>query len=105
MKKTLLACVCVAAAAMPWSAEAASIVNGWSPATTITKIHSQGSQTLFKLAGVTDSCGHVDFWSLPLEDSPKSKAKLSILLTAYAAGKTVSLRCENDLVTDFEVSN
>jgi hypothetical protein len=86
-------------------AGAASIVNGWSAATTITKIHSLGSQTLFKLAGVSDSCGHVDFWSLPVEDAPRGKAKLAILLTAYAAGKTVSVRCENDLVTDFEVSN
>jgi len=105
MKTTPLACICLAAVTVSWQAGAASIVNGWSAPTTITKIHSQGSQTLFKLSGVSNSCGHVDFWSLPLEDSPRSKAKLSILLVAYAAGKTVSLRCENDLVSDFEVWN
>lgn len=86
-------------------ARAADAVNGWSPAARITKIHSEGSRTLFKLSGVSDSCGHPDYWSVPLHDSAASKAKLAMLIAAYAAGKTVALRCENGQVTDFEVSD
>jgi len=40
-----------------------------------------------------------------LDDQIKSKAKLSMLLMAYASGKKVTLRCENSAVTDFEVAD
>jgi hypothetical protein len=92
-------------ATAPMHAVSADVVNGWSQSATITKIHSLGSATLFKLSVGSETCGHPDFWSLPLEDTARGRAKLSILLAAYTAGKTVTLRCENSAVTDFEVVN
>ena len=88
---------------VPINAVAADIGNGWSAGATIVKIHSQGSATLFRLNGVNDSCGHPDFWKLPLSEVARDKAKLSMLLLAHATGKRVSLRCENYQVTDFEI--
>lgn len=88
---------------LPVLTKAADIVNGWSAFATVSKVHSLGAQTLFKLNGITDSCGHPDFWVLPLDETAKSKAKLSMLVAAYMSGKMVSLRCENDTVTDFEI--
>jgi hypothetical protein len=105
MRKVAVSSLVVAALAAPALSNAADIVNGWSAVATITKIHSEGSRTLFRLNGVADSCGHADFWSLPLDETAKSKAKLSMLIAAYATGKTVTLRCENGLVSDFEISN
>lgn len=103
MKTVMLTTLVAAVSTMSILASAADIVNGWSSNATVTSIHSLGSQTLFKLSVGSESCGHPDFWSLPLDDSAKSKAKLSILLAAYASGKTVTLRCESSAVTDFQV--
>jgi hypothetical protein len=88
-------------AVLPMTVSATDIMNGWSANSTVTRIYSTGSATLIKLSGTADGCGHSDYWSLPLTESVQSKAKLSILLTAYAAGKTLTLRCENSAVTDF----
>ena len=88
---------------MPVAAYSADIGNGWSASATISKIHSQGAATLFRLSGVSDSCGHPDFWKLPLSESARDKSKLSMLLMAHATGKRVTLRCENFIVSDFEI--
>ncbi len=66
-------------------------------------VYSNATQTMFKLSGTTSGCGHPDFWVVPLDDSAKSKFKHAALLAAFAAGKTVSLRCENSLVSDFQI--
>lgn len=90
-------------ALMPVAAYPADIGNGRSASATISKIHSQGSATLFRLSGVSDSCGHLDFWKLPLSETARDKAKLSMLLMAHATGERVTLRCENFIVSDFEI--
>lgn len=89
--------------AAPSLALATDIVNGWSVVTNITKVHSENTNTLLKLNGVTQGCGHADFWLLPLDESARSKAKLSMLLLAHVSGKKVTLRCENSAVSDFEI--
>jgi len=86
-------------------ANATDVVNGWSPPGSIVKIYSVWSYTYFKLSSTANGCGHAEFWSLATQDSAASKAKLSILIAAYTAGKTVSLRCENGVVSDFEVTD
>jgi hypothetical protein len=58
---------------------------------------------MYKLNGTTATCGHPDFWLLPLNDTATSKNKHATLLAAFVAGKQVSLRCENSLVSDFQV--
>ena len=90
---------------VPILVTAAEIGNGWSAGVTIAKINSHNTYTLFRLNGVSDSCGQIgpDFWKLPLSDMAKDKAKLSMLLMAHATGKRVSLRCESYQVTDFEI--
>lgn len=104
MKKLTLAVFLVTLCGSP-ALHAAEIVNGWSPTTTIMQIHSEGSRTLFKLNGVADSCGHPDHWNLPLNETVRSKAKHSMLVAAYITGKQVSLRCENGVVSDFQISD
>lgn len=84
-------------------AHAADIVNGWSAVALVNKVHSEATATYFRLTGVTDSCGHPDFWKLAIGETAKDKAKLSMVLMAYASGKRVTLRCENSAVTDLEV--
>ena len=44
-----------------------------------------------------------DFWALPINDSSANKVKHALLVSAFAAGKTVSLRCENSVLSDFEI--
>jgi hypothetical protein len=82
---------------------AADIVNGWSSVTTISSIYSLGAMTMFKLNGTTQTCGHPDFWQLPLNDTTTSKTKTGLLVAAFTSGKRVSLRCENSLVSDFQI--
>lgn len=89
--------------AFPIFVSAGDIVNGWSANTTIEKMHSNWTRTLFKLNGITDGCGHPDMWSLDMDESAASKAKLSMLIAAFTAEKTLKLRCENGEVTDFEI--
>ncbi len=84
-------------------AGAADVVNGWSVPGTIVKIHSAFSYTYFRLSSTPDGCGHEDFWSLPVQDTAASKTKHALLISAYSAGKTVSLRCESGQLTDFEI--
>ena len=84
-------------------ARAADIINGWSPFGTISTIYSVGNMTMFKISGTTQSCGHPDYWELPLNDTITSKTKTALLLAAFTAGKQVSLRCENSLVSDFQI--
>jgi|SRR5712671_1076092 len=103
MKKAILVVLVAAISTAPMIAAGADIVNGWSANATITKVYSLNSYTLFKLSVGSETCGNPDFWSLPLDDSARSKAKLSILLAAYATGKNVTLRCENSAITDFQV--
>ena len=79
------------------------MVNGWSGATTIERILSPHTETLFVLTSVSNGCGHASFWRLALDDSATNKTKLGMLLIALAAGKTENLRCENSTVTDFEL--
>jgi hypothetical protein len=81
----------------------ADIVNGWSTSGSITKLFSANSYTYFKMSSTSSGCGHVDLWALPTLETAASKAKLSLLLAAYAMGKTVNLRCENSQITDFEI--
>lgn len=104
MKRLTLPILLAALLAAP-ALHAADIVNGWSPTTTIVKIHSEGSRTLFRLNGVSDSCGHPDYWNLPLNETVRSKAKHSMLIAAYVTGKQVSLRCEAGVVSDFQISD
>ena len=85
------------------NAQAADIVNGWSPTTTISSIYSVSTLTMFKLNGTTQACGHPVYWQLPLSDTTISKLRNAQLLAAFMAGKPVSLRCENSLVTDYEI--
>jgi hypothetical protein len=92
------------AVALASQAQAADIVNGWSPVARITSIYSLGALTMFKLSsGNTLTCGHPDYWQLPLNDTTTSKNKNAQLLAAFVAGKQVSLRCENSLVSDFQI--
>ena len=93
------------AAAFSSGTFAADVVSGWSVPGTITKIYSVWSYTYFKLSSTPNGCGHSDYWALTTQDTAAAKAKLSILLSAYMSGKTVSLRCENSQLTDFEISN
>ena len=81
----------------------ADVINGWSTHTTITKIYSENSRTLFKLVGIDEGRGHPDWWALVMDGDP-SKVNLSLLLAAYTAGKTINLRCESSKLTDFEIS-
>ncbi|MEO8018732.1 MAG: hypothetical protein ABI769_13030 [Pseudomonadota bacterium] len=90
-------------AALSHTARAVDIVNGWSAPSSITKIYSVWSFTYFKLSSTPNGCGHADFWSLTTQDTAAAKAKLSLLLSAYTSGKSVSLRCENSQLTDFEI--
>ena len=107
MKVALLRVVviAVAAVALSPSANSADVVNGWSPSGSVTKIYSVWSYTYFKLSSTPNGCGHADFWALSTQDTAASKAKLAILIAAYTGGKTVSLRCENSVLTDFEVTD
>ena len=82
---------------------AADVVNGWSPVGTITKVHSVYSYTYIRLSSTPNGCGHTDFWALPINDSSANKVKHALLVSAFAAGKTVSLRCENSVLSDFEI--
>ncbi len=83
---------------------AEDIVNGWSGNTKIVKIHSEGSRTLLRLLDQNGaSCGHPDMWSLPLDETARSAVKHTLVTTAFAANKTINLRCENSRVSDFEV--
>jgi hypothetical protein len=100
MKRVLLVTLF---AILPIMSRAADIVNGWSAQGTIIKIHSVYSYTYFKLSSSTNGCGHPEFWALPVADTPSNKVKHSILLSAFAGGKTVSLRCENSQMSDFEI--
>jgi hypothetical protein len=93
----------IAISALAVTANAADIVNGWSGATTIAKVYSLGNYTLYKLNGWTNGCGHMDHWMLPLVDTLTSKTKQNQLLLAFAANKTVNVRCENSQITDFEI--
>ena len=61
------------------------------------------SQTQQFTATVQNSTMGV-IWSLSTQVTPASKAKLAILIAAFTAGKTVSLRCENSVLSDFEVT-
>ena len=45
----------------------------------------------------------MDHWMLPLVDTLTSKTKQNQLLLAFAANKTVNVRCENSQITDFEI--
>jgi hypothetical protein len=99
----MLALMGAAIGLAPMLAVSADIMNGWSASAYITKIHSLGDRTLFRLSIGSETCGHPDFWSLSLDESARSK--LSILLAAYASGKNVALRCENGAVSDFEVAD
>ena len=85
------------------AADAADIANGWSRPTTIAKVYSLGNYTLYKLNGWTNGCGHADHWMLPLVDTLTSKTKQNQMLLAFAANKTVNVRCENSQITDFEI--
>ena len=91
------------ASALSCDARSADIINGWSAPGSITKIHSLWSSTLFRLSSTANGCGHPDLWALTVQDTPASKGKLAMLLSAYMSGKTVALRCENSQVTDFEI--
>ena len=101
----LLACIATSGFIFTASniACAADIINGWSPFGTISNIYSVGNMTMFKVNGTTQSCGHPDYWELPLNDTITSKTKTALLLAAFTAGKQVSLRCENGLVSDFQI--
>jgi hypothetical protein len=105
MKKLAIAAACVLASGFHCDIRAADVLNGWSSASPIVRLHSEGSRTLVKLSGVTESCGHPDYWSLPLDETAKSKVKHAMLLAAYLGGKAVSLRCEGGILTDFDVLN
>lgn len=104
MKKLLFMAPLMMLCASPAS-HAAEIVNGWSATTTIVIIHSEGSRTLFRLNGVTDTCGHPFYWNMSLNDTASSKVKHGMLITAYITGKHVSLRCENGLVSDVQIAD
>ncbi|MBU2707436.1 hypothetical protein KCM76_15695 [Zooshikella marina] len=85
---------------------ASDIVNGWTGNTTISKIHSEATRTLFAFKDVQGTCGHPNFWVLPIEKEAYlevSKIKHSLLLTAFSAKKVVNVRCENSRITDFSV--
>lgn len=84
-------------------AQAADVVNGWSPVGTITKVHSVYSYTYFRLSSTPNGCGHMDFWALPIQETVANKVKHSLLLSAFATGRSVMLRCENGVLSDFEV--
>src|SRR5881394_1059253 len=90
------------AALLP-TARAVDVVSGWSASGRITLIHSVGSATYFKLSSTPNGCGHPDFWALTIQETAAAKAKLALLMSAYMGGKTVSLRCENSQLTDFEI--
>lgn len=85
------------------AAQAADVVNGWSPVGTITKVHSVYSYTYFRVSSTPNGCGHVDFWALPIQETAANRIKHSLLLSAFAAGKSVMLRCENGVLSDFEI--
>src|SRR5205814_1569385 len=77
LKKLTLVCCLVGVTSIlhPPAAQAVDVVNGWSPTTTISSVYSLWSMTLFKLAGTTQTCGHPDFWELPLTDTVGSRTK------------------------------
>jgi hypothetical protein len=99
-KSLLLA---LAALVLAPAANSADVVNGWSAQSSITKIHSVWSYTYFRLSSTNNGCGHPELWALAVQDTPASKAKLAMLMSAYVAGKAVLLRCENSQLTDFEI--
>lgn len=99
----VIACAIVPLAAALAIARAADVVNGWSPVGTITKVHSVYSYTYFKVSSTPNGCGHPDLWALPINDTSASKVKHALLMSAFAVGKTVALRCENSVLSDFEI--
>lgn len=103
MSKRAIASIVALGALLATPAQAADVVNGWSPVGTITKMHSVYSYTYFRLSSTPNGCGHVDFWTLPVQETAVNKVKHSLLLSAFAAGKTVMLRCENGVLSDFEI--
>ena len=83
-------------------------INGMSERTTIVGMRSFFSFTDFILDSSVGGCGTTDgesIWRLPLTSADASKFKRAALLGAYLAGKRVSLRCENSVVTDFSIEN
>ena len=90
--------------------KAANVINGWSSdytggPTKIIGISSYFSATWFKLQ-TSAGCGADEHWSLPIPNGNSVEAdryKRALLVSAYVAGKRVSLRCENSAVTDFQV--
>ena len=105
MKSTIAVILSMLMCGVQSSAIAADVLNGWSGDATITKIESNFTQTKFRLSNITNGCGSVDWWFLPLDETVVSKTKHSLLIAAYAANKVVNLRCENSKVSDFYVSN
>ncbi len=91
---------------------AAEVENGqWSNSSPILKITSYWSFTAFKIGGA-DGCGSVGdgWWRLDTSSSivTHDRAldyKKSILLAAYMAKKTVKLRCENSIISDFTLED
>ncbi len=91
---------------LPSISFAADIVNGWSGHTTISQIYSEWTKTYFALEGTGgNSCGHPSYWMLPSDQSylEASQIKHSLLLAAFAAKKTINVRCENSRVSDFQI--
>ena len=84
-------------------------VNGWSGDTTILSVESAWSYTHYVLSNVPNGCGHDNRWRLDFEPThalfEQEKAKTAMLLSAYMAGKTVNLRCENSRISDFTILN
>lgn len=99
----VIVCAILPVTAVLAIARAADVVNGWSPVGTITKVHSVYSYTYLRLSSTPNGCGHADFWALPVNDTSANKVKHALLMSAFAAGKTVALRCENSVLSDFEI--
>ena len=83
----------------------ANVGNGWTGSTTITGMDSYFSGVHFEFNNVSNGCGtQGPYWILKLGEF-YSRDKLALLTMAYASGKTVNVRCENSMITDFRIEN
>lgn len=98
--RVLTVCLSLFAATGAREACAIDIVEGWSGEREIVHLYADNSSVHLRLAGTEIGCGHDATWRFVVSDQPIAKAKLGMLLTAYATGKMVNLRCEAGVLTD-----
>ena len=107
MKKQLLHFFLVGIA-LSGTSFGANVVNGPSGYGKIISIESRWSATVYYLDNQT-GCGQDNGWvfDFPGTDGQldQRKAKIAMLLAAYATNRTVYLTCENSKLTGFTVND